>query len=213
MSTTDVQQARARIAFISGHIDLAQCDFDQHYKPHLDQAVAAGDAFIVSSSRGADTLALDYLLAAGVSGEKITVYLNTPLPPKQPPKGSGAKGGGRKGDRAGSNQTNRRDPAPAMIQRFENMGVNVKMIGGDHTRRDTVMTRESDYDVLWVRPEEETKRLYGTKWRPGRVSGTEKNRLRREVIAVGREAMGRKGIGEVEEEREEEEGLARGEAD
>ena len=37
----------------------------------------------------------------------------------------------------------------------------------------------SNDDILWVRPAEETKAMYGAMYRPGRVSGTEKNRLRR----------------------------------
>ena len=56
----------------------------------------------------------------------------------------------------------------------------VKIVRGGHTARDEVMTAESDYDILWVRPEEETEKLYGEKYRPGRVSGTAKNQMRRE---------------------------------
>ena len=188
MSKETHQPARPpRIAFISGHIDLTQDTFDQNYRAPLDDAIAAGDSFIVSSSRGADTLALDYLLTANVSTERITTYLNTPLPPKAPPKRSNNKA---KNANSSPNQTNRRDPDPSTIQKYEDVGVNVKLVSGDHTKRDTVMTRESDYDILWVRPEAETRTLYGSKWRPGRVSGTEKNRLRRDVVMVGRRGIG-----------------------
>lgn len=45
--------------------------------------------------------------------------------------------------------------------------------------RDEAMTAASDRDVLWIRPEEETKRRLGKKYRPGRISGTEKNQIRR----------------------------------
>ena len=47
-----------------------------------------------------------------------------------------------------------------------------------HLARDARLTAESDYDILWVRPEEEMKALYKENWRP-RVSATEMNRLRR----------------------------------
>lgn len=190
MNETDQPRRQARIAFISGHIDISQEQFDIHYASRLDEAIAAGDSFIISSSRGADTLALSHLLAANVPREKITIYLNTPLLPKDPPKGRKAA------KSSGPNQTNRRDPTPELIQHFTDLGVKVRMVSGDHERRDTVMTRESEYDILWVRSEAESKEVYGRKWRKGRVSGTEKNRLRRDVMGIGRAAVGRKGIGQ-----------------
>jgi hypothetical protein len=48
-----------------------------------------------------------------------------------------------------------------------------------YSARDAAMTENSDYDILWVRPESETKQLLGNNYKPGRVSGTEQNRLRR----------------------------------
>jgi hypothetical protein len=45
--------------------------------------------------------------------------------------------------------------------------------------RDSAMTRDSDYDILWIRPPEEQKKKYGKKYDPNRVTGTEKNKLRR----------------------------------
>ena len=50
------------------------------------------------------------------------------------------------------------------------------------TERDEAMTRDSTKDIAWVRPADDTKRLVesqGKKYRPGRVSGTEKNIIRR----------------------------------
>lgn len=50
-----------------------------------------------------------------------------------------------------------------------------------YTSRDAYMTNNSDYDILWVRPDEETKKMVeseGKVYRP-RVSGTELNRQRR----------------------------------
>ena len=51
--------------------------------------------------------------------------------------------------------------------------------------RDSNMTRDSNVDIAWVRSEEETKRLLlleGKKYKPGRISGTEKNILRRKLF-------------------------------
>jgi hypothetical protein len=51
------------------------------------------------------------------------------------------------------------------------------------------MTRASNYDILWTRSEEETRKLYGDKYR-SRVSATELNRLRRiEVLEEARTAI------------------------
>lgn len=213
MSDEEYQQpqlapSKPRVAFISGHIDLDRPTFTTNYASRLDAAIAAGDTFILSSSRGADTFALQHLLDAGVAKDRITVYLNTHLPPKPLPKGTKDRAAKSK-----ANNANRRDPTPGAIQHYEDLGVGVKLVSGDHEKRDTVMTRESDYDVLWVRSEEETRAVYGRKWRPGRVSGTEKNRLRREIVAVGREALGRKAIWEGGDggESEEDEGNRGGE--
>lgn len=64
-----------------------------------------------------------------------------------------------------------------------NNPVGYKTIGGfsDHFSKDAAMTEISDVDILWIRPEEETKKLYGVKYRAGRVSGTEKNKIRRSI--------------------------------
>ena len=46
----------------------------------------------------------------------------------------------------------------------------------DHDDKDSAMTIESDADILWIRSKEETKRLYGSKYRENRISGTEKKK-------------------------------------
>ena len=48
-------------------------------------------------------------------------------------------------------------------------------------QRDHHMTVNSDADIAWVRTVEEQKALYGDNYRP-RVSGTEKNVLRRQKL-------------------------------
>lgn len=53
-------------------------------------------------------------------------------------------------------------------------------IGGftSDLERDRAMTNASTHDILWYRSQEEQKKLYGNKYRY-RISGTEKNELRR----------------------------------
>lgn len=50
------------VLFISGHLDLTPDEFEQHYRPAIDAALARGDSFVVGDARGADTLAQRYLL-------------------------------------------------------------------------------------------------------------------------------------------------------
>jgi len=47
--------------FISGHLSLTEAEFEQHYRPQLDMALAKGHAFVVGDARGADDLAQRYL--------------------------------------------------------------------------------------------------------------------------------------------------------
>ena len=60
----------------------------------------------------------------------------------------------------------------------------VTLVGGfsSHNAKDKQMTLNSDQDIAWIRPEEETKALYGDKYRPGRISGTEQNLIRRKKL-------------------------------
>ena len=55
------------------------------------------------------------------------------------------------------------------------------VVQGYHNERDAAMTKASDYDILWIRSDEDTSKLHGSKYRPGRISGTQKNRDRRTV--------------------------------
>jgi len=66
--------------FISGHLDLTPEEFEEHYVPHLERALAgdagvrAGVAFVVGDApRGADRMAQDWLVARGVA-HRLTVY-------------------------------------------------------------------------------------------------------------------------------------------
>jgi hypothetical protein len=49
------------IAFISGHLDLTQEEFDEHYKPKIHEAIVRGHDFVVGDARGADNMAQQFL--------------------------------------------------------------------------------------------------------------------------------------------------------
>ncbi|KAF2106453.1 hypothetical protein BDV96DRAFT_654656 [Lophiotrema nucula] len=158
-----------RVAFISGHIDITPPQFRDNYSAPLDAAIRRGDAFVLSNSRGVDTLALAYLRAHHVLPARITIYMHTPRP-------------GRKLN-ATQIRINKMRPERDMGEKIRKEGYNMKVIEGYHNERDAAMTEDSDYDILWVRGEAETAALYGAKYRPGRVSGTQKNKDRRAVKA------------------------------
>ena len=49
------------INFISGHLDLTQVEFNEHYRHKIDNALEKNESFVVGDARGADTLAQEYL--------------------------------------------------------------------------------------------------------------------------------------------------------
>lgn len=63
-----------------------------------------------------------------------------------------------------------------------------------HVQRDAAMTAASDYDILYVRTEEESRALYGPRYRP-RVSATELNRRRRAELLAAKRTEGVRGEG------------------
>lgn len=145
-----------KIGFISGHIDVTSDQFHRHYSLLLDSAITANHNFILSTAKGTDTLALQYLLSQGVDPSHITVYIARPTDPRM---------GGL-----------------VDVGKYTEKGLGVEVVDGWHHERDAEMTMASDYDILWIRPEEETKLLYGAKYRAGRISGTQKNLERRERL-------------------------------
>lgn len=68
-----------------------------------------------------------------------------------------------------------------MFDKPRNNIFNSTTVGGfkSDEERDAAMTRDSEKDILWVRPIELQKKLLGKKFKEGHVTGTEKNRLRR----------------------------------
>jgi hypothetical protein len=57
--------------FVSGHLDLSEAEFDMHYRPALDEALARGDSFVVGDARGTDSLTQHYLLGKNAA---VVVY-------------------------------------------------------------------------------------------------------------------------------------------
>lgn len=57
--------------FVSGHLDLTEAEFAEHYIPRLDVAIADGAAFIVGDARGCDALTQLWLSALNVP---VTVF-------------------------------------------------------------------------------------------------------------------------------------------
>lgn len=59
------------INFISGHLDLTEMEFEEHYRDSIDNALKQNQGFVVGDARGADTLAQKYLLG---KTDAVVVY-------------------------------------------------------------------------------------------------------------------------------------------
>jgi hypothetical protein len=70
--------------------------------------------------------------------------------------------------------------SPTWLASFTSLGVNVHCVADAVTTRDrdAAMTRDSEYDILRYRTEDEARECYGSGWWP-RVSNTEMNERRR----------------------------------
>ena len=135
--------------FVSGHVDVTQQDFDDHYKNELIEATKSKNSrFVMGNAKGIDTMALEFLieLLGPDNLYRITVYHL-----------------GKK-----SHLKDKR----------------IRTIGGfgNHNNKDTAMTNASNKDIAWVRPEEESRILYGSNYNPNRISGTQHNINRRKLI-------------------------------
>jgi hypothetical protein len=62
---------RKPVNYISGHLDLTPAEFEAHYRPAIDAALARGESFVVGDARGTDTMAQSYLLGKSAS---VVVY-------------------------------------------------------------------------------------------------------------------------------------------
>ena len=143
-----------RVAFISGPLDPDDEYFATHYAPRIDAAIQAQHSFIMGPVAGIDTVSLHYLLTKGVAPDRIKVYMA----------------------HFEYLSTNWRT-------QYLDLGVGVQDVVDATTtqERDAAMTRDSDYDILRYRTEEEAKKLYGAGWWP-RVSNTEMNERRRRGV-------------------------------
>lgn len=59
--------------FVSGHLDLTQDEFDEHYVPMLQSAYRSGAHFVIGDARGTDTRAQTYL-AARIDPSRVRVF-------------------------------------------------------------------------------------------------------------------------------------------
>jgi len=56
-----------KTAFISGHRDITEAEFNRHYVPLLDEALAANHHFVVGDYHGADIMAQRHLKEKGAT--------------------------------------------------------------------------------------------------------------------------------------------------
>ncbi|KAL9561321.1 hypothetical protein ACKAV7_014676 [Fusarium commune] len=160
MEHSETAVRKPRIAMISGHIDISRSEFATHYHSPLNEAIARGNLFILGDAKGTDEMALDYTLERDPIAH-ITVYAS----------------------RAHRVQGLRDKNIQVVFVKAMQKGASGRQ---RHLQRDAEMTNASDYDILWVRSEEECRKLYREKYRP-RISGTELNRRRRLGILQGKE--------------------------
>ena len=76
------------IYFISGHLDLTDEEFSEHYQPLIDNVLTDEASFVVGDARGADTKSQSYLHG---KTDKVTVYHMFESPRNN--KGFNTKGG------------------------------------------------------------------------------------------------------------------------
>jgi hypothetical protein len=165
-----------KVALISGHIDLTISEFEKHYIPQINAALQDGHHFIMGDAAGADTLALSYLLSQVPPPNHMDIKSRITVYPSRKLNISKFK-------EQGLRVIPPDDPSLVV----ERTVVVVTKQGEDarryhHIQRDANMTAATDYDILFVRDEEECKKLYGENYRP-RVSATEMNRMRRAELA------------------------------
>jgi hypothetical protein len=143
-------------AYISGHIDLDEETFFRCYKENIDQAIEAGHWFIVGNARGADELAIQYLKEKGVDKSRVLIYYYV-----------------------------RDESDPRQLKKSQLRGFPWSDGFKSYKHRDECATKDSDYDILWVRPAKETEEIcktLGIPYNAKRISGTEKNVIRRKKL-------------------------------
>lgn len=72
---TRYMKSRPVIAFISGHLNVTEAEFSEHYVGKLETAMNLGHHFVVGDARGADNFAHNMLLRVFAEEPKrVTVY-------------------------------------------------------------------------------------------------------------------------------------------
>ncbi|KAF9045382.1 hypothetical protein BJ165DRAFT_1404576 [Panaeolus papilionaceus] len=149
---------KPQVAFISGHVEVGDDYFKEHYVAKIQTAVSEGHYFVIGPAPGIDTIALHFLVnEAQVDPSRITVYF--------------AEFQKKALDQL---QTN-------LI--MDGYTINTKIEGITTAQRDEAMTRDSDYDILRFMTEDEQRALYGHRYYP-RISNTEKNYRRRHGLPL-----------------------------
>lgn len=88
-----------KVAFVSGHRDLTEEEFDEHYKRQLQHAAWSGHHFVVGDYHGADIMVQRYLHdVLGVDKSRVTVYHMGDKPMQIVPEYEGSTTGGFKTD-------------------------------------------------------------------------------------------------------------------
>ena len=62
------------IYFISGHLDLTEKEFNEHYVSKIQNAILTNSLFIVGDAKGADSFAQKYLMGNILDKTKVMVY-------------------------------------------------------------------------------------------------------------------------------------------
>ena len=135
--------------FILGHIDLSQEQFDEHYRSRIIKATENPKNKFVMGSAPGADNMAQKLLVKLLENEPNGLERITVY-------------------HKGSKPETVADPRIRLVGGF-----------GSHDEKDAAMTNNSNVDIAYVRPIEESKILYGEKFNPNRISGTEKNLVRR----------------------------------
>ncbi len=136
--------------FISGHVDITPEQFNLHYKPKIVAAASDPNSlFLIGNASGTDYLAQQLLIDLFTSAG-MTDFKRIHIYHRHTDPGQHV------------------DRRCTLVSGFSS-----------HSSKDKQMTINSDQDIAWVRSEEETKMLYGDKYKPSRISGTEQNLIRR----------------------------------
>lgn len=61
------------IAYISGHLDIHDDEFLEHYVPKIKDAIVKGHSFVVGDARGTDKFAQDFL-GNFMAEDEVVVY-------------------------------------------------------------------------------------------------------------------------------------------